>query len=246
MENDSLGLIETLGLVGALEAADAGSKAANVTFRGYERGRAGLITVVFTGDVAAVRAAVSAGAAAAKRVGHLLTVHVIARPDRQLHFTPNGSKFAEQAIPVEPEIVAPDEPPNVNVSEVAVQPPEDVLQNIGQVVRPPEDVLTGTFAVAKAAPHSAEAAVAATPEYSAVAVAEEEEPIPSPSFEQPVGDEAAPDWTKAILTGGNGDSTVAESAAVDPIPEVVIDQPAEPVRKKEKEKARKTKARKKF
>jgi len=84
MEKDSLGLIETLGLVAAVEAADAGSKAANVTFRGYESARAGLITVVFNGDVAAVRAAVTAGAAAAKQVGKVLSVHVIARPDRQM------------------------------------------------------------------------------------------------------------------------------------------------------------------
>lgn len=93
MERDSLGLIETLGLVAAVEAADAGSKAANVTFRGYERARAGLITVVFRGDVAAVKAAVAAGAAAAKRVGTVISVHVIPRPDKQLHaFSGNGSR----------------------------------------------------------------------------------------------------------------------------------------------------------
>ncbi len=68
MEKESLGMIETLGFVPAIEAADAGSKAANVTFRGYERARAGLITVVFVGDVAAVRAAVTAGSAAARRL----------------------------------------------------------------------------------------------------------------------------------------------------------------------------------
>ena len=94
MEKESLGLIETLGLVAAIEAADAGSKAANVTLRGYERARAGLITVVFAGDVAAVRAAVSAAAAAAKRVGTVVSVHVIARPDSQLHVArANGSQI---------------------------------------------------------------------------------------------------------------------------------------------------------
>lgn len=99
MEKDSLGLIETLGLVGAIEAADAGSKAANVAFRGYERGRAGLITVVFAGDVAAVRAAVTAGAAAARQVGKVLSVHVIARPDRQLQASRNGTGPATVAAP---------------------------------------------------------------------------------------------------------------------------------------------------
>ncbi len=98
MERDSLGLIETSGLVAAIEAADAGSKAANVTFRGYERARAGLITVVFLGDVAAVRAAVTAGSAAAKRVGTVISVHVIARPDRQLRVVANGAKAIEKLM----------------------------------------------------------------------------------------------------------------------------------------------------
>ena len=99
MERDSLGLIETSGLVAAIEAADAGSKAANVTFRGYQRARAGLITVVFLGDVAAVRTAVTAGAAAAKRIGTVISVHVIARPDRQLHVVSNSAKPVEKLVP---------------------------------------------------------------------------------------------------------------------------------------------------
>jgi microcompartment protein CcmL/EutN len=103
MEKESLGLIETLGLVAAIEAADAGAKAANVKLRGYEQARAGLITVIFAGDVAAVRAAVSAGAAAAKRVGKVVSVHVIARPDRQLQVSSNGTKPVPKAAatPVE-------------------------------------------------------------------------------------------------------------------------------------------------
>jgi len=80
----ALGLVETKGLVGALEAADAGLKAANVRLLSSERADAGLVTVMFGGDVAAVRAAVSAGAAAAERVGHLVSSHVIARPHEQL------------------------------------------------------------------------------------------------------------------------------------------------------------------
>jgi microcompartment protein CcmL/EutN len=99
MEKDSLGLIETSGLVAAIEAADAGSKAANVSFRGYQRARAGLITVFFLGDVAAVRAAVTAGSAAAKRVGTVISVHVIARPDRQLHGVANAAKPIETLAP---------------------------------------------------------------------------------------------------------------------------------------------------
>lgn len=84
MQKKSLGLIETWGHIPAVEAADAGCKAANVVLAGYEEVRAGLVTIMFTGDVAAVKTAVTAGATAAKRVGKVVSCHVIARPDRQL------------------------------------------------------------------------------------------------------------------------------------------------------------------
>jgi ethanolamine utilization protein EutM len=80
----ALGLIETRGLVGAIEAADAGIKAADVTLVGREYADAGLVTVAFRGDTAAVKAAVDAGGAAAERVGQLVSVHVIPQPDDQL------------------------------------------------------------------------------------------------------------------------------------------------------------------
>ena len=76
----ALGLIETRGLVGAIEAADAGVKAAPVKLLGTERTDPALVTVLFSGDVASVKAAVDAGAAAASRVGQLVSVHVIPRP----------------------------------------------------------------------------------------------------------------------------------------------------------------------
>lgn len=76
----ALGLIETKGLVGAIEAADAMLKAANVRLIGKERVDAALITVKIVGETAAVRSAVDAGAAAAKRVGELISSHVIPRP----------------------------------------------------------------------------------------------------------------------------------------------------------------------
>jgi ethanolamine utilization protein EutM len=84
MKKLSLGLIETWGWVPAIVAADAACKAAAVSLLGYELARAGLITVKVVGDVAAVQAAVAAGAAAAKKVGRVISVHVIPRPDRQL------------------------------------------------------------------------------------------------------------------------------------------------------------------
>lgn len=85
LENEklaALGMIETRGLIGAIEAADAMVKSANVRLvgRGYSGG--GLVTVVVRGDVGAVKAATDAGAAAAKRVGEMVSIHVIARPDR--------------------------------------------------------------------------------------------------------------------------------------------------------------------
>lgn len=76
----ALGLIETKGLIGAVEAADAMCKAAKVTLIGKERSGGALMTVMVRGEVGAVKAAVEAGAAAAKRVGELVSQHVIPRP----------------------------------------------------------------------------------------------------------------------------------------------------------------------
>jgi ethanolamine utilization protein EutM len=77
---EALGLIETKGLVGAIEAADAMVKAANVRLIGKEQIGYGLVTVMVRGDVGAVKAAVEAGSEAARRVGELVSVHVIPRP----------------------------------------------------------------------------------------------------------------------------------------------------------------------
>ena len=80
----ALGMIEAKGLVGVVEAADAMVKAANVTLVAYEKIGGGYVTVLVRGDVAAVKAAVDAGAAAARKVGELVSVHVIPRPHEQL------------------------------------------------------------------------------------------------------------------------------------------------------------------
>ena len=77
---DALGMIETKGLIGSIEAADALVKAANVYLIGKEHVGGGLVTVMVRGDVGAVKAATDAGAAAAERVGELISVHVIPRP----------------------------------------------------------------------------------------------------------------------------------------------------------------------
>ncbi|BBM17959.1 ethanolamine utilization microcompartment protein EutM [Enterococcus sp. 22-H-5-01] len=80
MKSEALGLIETKGLVGSIEAADAMVKAANVVLIGKEFVGGGLVTVMVRGDVGAVKAATDAGAAAAQRIGELVSVHVIPRP----------------------------------------------------------------------------------------------------------------------------------------------------------------------
>lgn len=80
MNSDALGMVETKGLVAAIEAADAMVKAANVNLVGYEKIGSGLVTVMVRGDVGAVKAATDAGAASAKLVGEVVSIHVIPRP----------------------------------------------------------------------------------------------------------------------------------------------------------------------
>lgn len=83
-QRDALGMVETRGFIGSVEAADAMVKAANVTLIGSEYIGAGYVTVMVRGDVGAVKAATDAGAAAARRVGELISVHVIPRPHAEV------------------------------------------------------------------------------------------------------------------------------------------------------------------
>jgi ethanolamine utilization protein EutM len=90
--SDALGLVETKGLIGSVEAADAMVKAANVILVGKEYIGAGYVTVMVRGDVGAVKAATDAGAAAARRVGELVAVHVIPRPHTEVErIIPKGA-----------------------------------------------------------------------------------------------------------------------------------------------------------
>jgi ethanolamine utilization protein EutM len=82
--SEALGMVETRGLIGSIEAADAMVKAANVLLVGKEYIGAGYVTVMVRGDVGAVKAATDAGAAAARRVGELISVHVIPRPHTEV------------------------------------------------------------------------------------------------------------------------------------------------------------------
>jgi ethanolamine utilization protein EutM len=95
---DALGMIETRGLVGAIEAADAMVKAAKVTLIGKEKIGGGYVTVMVRGDVGAVKAATDAGAAAAEKVGELVSVHVIPRPHAEVEMIlPKRSELTSES-----------------------------------------------------------------------------------------------------------------------------------------------------
>lgn len=94
---EALGMIETKGLIAAVEAADAMVKAANVVLVGKEYIGAGFVTITVRGDVGAVKAATDAGAAAARRVGELISVHVIPRPHDEVERVLPGGRKADKA-----------------------------------------------------------------------------------------------------------------------------------------------------
>src|SRR5438045_7916542 len=101
MTSEALGLLETKGLVSLMEGADAMLKAANVEMVGWDKAGSGLVTAFVKGDVAAVKAAVDAGAEAAGRVGQVIAVHVIARPHDELGgMMPKAKKGAAAGAPV--------------------------------------------------------------------------------------------------------------------------------------------------
>lgn len=131
----ALGMIETKGLIGAIEAADAMTKAANVTLIGKEKVGSGLITVMITGDIGAVKAAVDAGAAAAEQVGHLVGVHVIARPHDEIEnilkkevvekevIEETIEEVIEEIVEVTPDIISEE-----IIEEIEEKAQEEVLQ----------------------------------------------------------------------------------------------------------------------
>lgn len=99
MAGEALGLIETKGLIALVEAADAMAKSANVQLEGYDQVGSALVTVTVRGDVGAVSAAVEAGAAAARRVGEVISAHVIARPHPDLEkLLPKGHGKSPRAF----------------------------------------------------------------------------------------------------------------------------------------------------
>ncbi|PKU24077.1 BMC domain-containing protein [Telmatospirillum siberiense] len=153
MDVRSLGLIETWGLTAAIEAADAGAKAANVSLLGLELARGGLVTVKFSGDVAAVHAAVSAASVAAGRVGKVVSTHVIARPNEQLHRVGlDGAASRDrrppavaapvgiEVVPVQSDAVAPDvETPDGSADPAPVEPPAIEPSPIPEITPDPQE-----------------------------------------------------------------------------------------------------------
>ena len=120
----ALGMIETRGLVASVEAADAMVKAANVSLRCKVQVGGGLVTVMVQGDVGAVKAAVDAGAAAAERVGELISVHVIPRPHEEVDWMLDPP-FGERAQPPEPPEPEPPAPEPAPEPEPEIEPEPD-------------------------------------------------------------------------------------------------------------------------
>lgn len=128
MMNYALGLVETRGLIGAIEAADAMVKTANVTLLGKEETDPALITIKIIGETAAVRAAVDAGAAAAQKVGELVSKHVIPRPAEGMEML----VFAEAARSEEDveNVLAEQESPEEREHDEAVEEPYVMPENL--------------------------------------------------------------------------------------------------------------------
>ena len=126
----ALGMIEVYGYLTAVEALDSALKAANVSRLGVEKVRGGLVTVLVEGDVGAVKAAMDASAAAAERVGTVISVHVIPRPADDVTRMLKGGKEPEEPTPPEPE--KPSEP------EISLEP--DTLSEAEEGEKAPQDV----------------------------------------------------------------------------------------------------------
>ena len=138
MKKLSLGLIETWGYLPAVEAVDAGMKSADVTFAGYEITKTALVTVKFIGDVAAVTSAVSAGAAAAEKVGRVLATHVIPRPDSQLNITPPKpiSSLKKTKAPIDVTDISKAERKTVDADDVKTAKPRAKEKKLTKSTKP--------------------------------------------------------------------------------------------------------------
>ena len=133
----ALGMIEVYGYLTAVEALDSALKAANVSRLGVEKVRGGLVTVLVEGDVGAVKAAMDASAAAAERVGTVISVHVIPRPADDVTRMLKGGKEPEEPTPPEPE--KPSEP-EISLEPDTLSEPESEAVNAEEGEKAPQDV----------------------------------------------------------------------------------------------------------
>lgn len=133
----ALGMIEVYGYLTAVEALDSALKAANVSRLGVEKVRGGLVTVLVEGDVGAVKAAMDASAAAAERVGTVISVHVIPRPADDVTRMLKGGKELEEPTPPEPE--KPSEP-EISSEPDTLSEPESEAVKAEEVEKAPQDV----------------------------------------------------------------------------------------------------------
>lgn len=133
----ALGMIEVYGYLTAVEALDSALKAANVSRLGVEKVRGGLVTVLVEGDVGAVKAAMDASAAAAERVGTVISVHVIPRPADDVTIMLKGGKEPEEPTPPEPE--KPSEP-EISSEPDTLSEPESEAVKAEEGEKAPQDV----------------------------------------------------------------------------------------------------------
>lgn len=133
----ALGMIEVYGYLTAVEALDSALKAANVSRLGVEKVRGGLVTVLVEGDVGAVKAAMDASAAAAERVGTVISVHVIPRPADDVTRMLKGGKEPEEPTPPEPE--KPSEP-EISSEPDTLSEPESEVVKAEEGEKAPQDV----------------------------------------------------------------------------------------------------------
>ena len=133
----ALGMIEVYGYLTAVEALDSALKAANVSRLGVEKVRGGLVTVLVEGDVGAVKAAMDASAAAAERVGTVISVHVIPRPAEDVTRMLKGGKEPEEPTPPEPE--KPSEP-EISSEPDTLSEPESEAVKAEEGEKAPQDV----------------------------------------------------------------------------------------------------------
>lgn len=178
----ALGMIETRGLVAAIEAADAMVKAANVTLACKERVGGGLVTVMVRGDVGAVKAATDAGAAAAERVGELISVHVIPRPHEELEEILGDP---DDAAPKAPEGPVKEDPPTnpkeaAPVEEDLKEPEASVTEEEPEVSGEPEMEQTEEPEEAQTESETVETQETAQPEESETEESEETDQAAGP------------------------------------------------------------------